>query len=210
MIPMNLFGKLRTSLVLLTALLAVSACDSSPGLDPEPEQLETVMALDVPADPIVGLVGGRPVGAGIITYFSLRTNAVVTDSASANWDMALQGTTIFINGGTSGPGQGAAQIIEGTMEELTAAPTGGYLTDTESGMAIPGGSGNGWYNYNPANNVIAPIPGRLIALRTADGRYAKLRILSYYRGSPSEVTAESESRYYTFEYVFQPDGTLLF
>jgi HmuY protein len=210
MTSMNLFGKLPTSLVLLTALLAVSACDSSPGLDPEPEQLQTVTAVDIPADPVVGLVGGRPVGAGIITYFSLRTNAVVTDSASTDWDLALQGTTVFVNGGTSGPGQGAAQIFEGTMEELAAAPAGGYVEDSDTGMAIPGGSGSGWYNYNPANNVIAPIPGRVIVLRTADGRYAKLRILSYYRGSPTEVTAESESRYYTFEHVFQPDGTLQF
>lgn len=207
---MNLFGKLRTSLVLLATLLVVSACDSSPGLDSGSEELQTVMAVDVPADPIVGLVDGRPVGAGVITYFSLRTNTVVPDSASTDWDIALQGTTIFVNGGTSGPGQGAAQIIEGTLEELVAAPGTGYVADAESGMAIPGGSGNGWYNYNPANNVIAPIPGRVIALRTADGRYAKLRILSYYRGSPAQVTAESESRFYTFEHVFQPDGTLLF
>ena len=52
---------------------------------------------------------------------------------------------------------------------------------------------------------MTPIAGRTIALTTGDGDYAKLRILSYYRGNPA--TPGGDSRYYTFEYVVQPDGS---
>ena len=52
-----------------------------------------------------------------------------------------------------------------------------------SPLAICTGSDNGWYNYNRATNLILPIPGRTIVLRTADGNYAKMRILSYYKDS---------------------------
>ncbi len=149
-------------------------------------------------------------GAGLITYFSLRINSVVQDSASTDWDMAFQGTTIFINGGISGPGEGGVLVSEALFEEVTEAPTSGYVTDSATGLAIPTGSGGGWYNYNPASMLITPIPGRILVVRTADGRFAKVRILSYYRGAPAEITVDSESRYYTFEYVFQPSGSRIF
>ena len=195
---------------LALALILFAACDSDPNVVDTPVDLEVQMATDIPADPIVGIVGGRPVGAGVITYFSLRTGQVVADSASIDWDLAFQATTIFVNGGTSGPGQGGAMMMEAAFEEVTEAPATGYAMDSPDGMAVPSGSGNGWYNYNPAVQLVSPIPGRVIVVRTADGRFGKVRILSYYRGAPAEPTSESESRYYTFEYVFQPDGTRVF
>ena len=53
--------------------------------------------------------------------------------------------------------------------------------------------------------AITPIAGRTIVLTTGEGGYAKVRILSYYRGNPA--TPSGDSRYYTFEYVVQPDGS---
>ncbi len=48
-------------------------------------------------------------------------------------------------------------------------------------------------------------------VRTGDGEYyAKIRILSYYEGNPEPDTEEFEnapSRYYTFEYAIQMDGS---
>lgn len=78
--------------------------------------------------------------------------------------------------------------------------------------AICTGSNNGWYNYNQPQNLITPIPGRTILVRTADGQgYAKVQIQSYYLGAPAvPVTAggpgDTQDRTYTFRYVINPAG----
>ncbi|HMB93806.1 MAG TPA: HmuY family protein [Rhodothermales bacterium] len=203
-----------TSLALLLLLLvAVAGCDSTSS-DDEFEVPEVTLAEDIPADPVTGFdpVTGQPVGANEYTFYSLREDEIVprSDSASTEWDIALKATTILTNGGASGPGSGGAQVLEILFEEVTEAPASGYATDAADARAIPTGSGNGWYNYNPQNNNITPIPGRVIVVRCADGTYAKLRILSYYEGAPETPTSDDASRYYTFEYVHQPDGSRRF
>jgi hypothetical protein len=122
---------------------------------------------------------------------------------------------VIINGGTSGPGQTQAQIVNGIFDEQVEAPADGYKSDAEGMYAIAGAD---WYNYtgqagNPANAIIA-IPGKVIVVKTADGRYAKVEIVSYYYGNPNTTTAEfanmntrPASRYYTFRFIYQPDGS---
>ena len=199
--------------VLLLATLVVG-CDSNSAED-DFEVPATEMAADIPADPITGIdpITMRPIGANLFTFYSLRDNALVpqADSASMDWDIAIKSTTIITNGGASGPGQGGGQVLEALFEEITEAPADGYSTDAVDAFAIPSGSGNGWYNYNPAINLVTPIPGRVLVIRCADGTYAKVRILSYYRGAPDTPDASTdESRYYTFEFVHQPDGSTRF
>lgn len=200
-------------LVLAVALIGMlSGCDSNSSDDEDFPDPELTRFEDLPADPFTSVgADGRPAGTGSFTFFSLRDNMMVpgTDSASTNWDIAFRGTDIIINGGASGPGNGAAQIVEGLFEEVTEAPTSGWVADSETGPAIPFGSGNGWYNYNPVAMVLSPFPGRVILVRTADGLYAKMRIISYYRGAPDAPTQDSDARYYTFEYLLQPDGSTI-
>lgn len=196
-------------LLLLVGLLA--ACDTAT-TDPIDDPVAAETVTDLAADPIVGFdtTTGQPIGTGAFTFFSLRTGEVVpnADSASTAWDLAFRGTEIRVNGGTSGPGNGAALVWTGAFEDLAEAPADGYAIDDADGNAIPTGSGNGWYNYAPQTNLISPIPGRVLVVKTADGRYAKVRIVSYYRGAPETPDpATDEARYYTFDYVFQPDGS---
>jgi hypothetical protein len=209
-----------TYLTLIATLVLFTSCEEdAEGPDDVQADLEVQMAEDIPADPDVtrGPDGSTPPPS--FTFFSLTDGEIVdkADSASTLWDIALAGTTILVNGGTSGPGQGAAQIVSGTFDELAEAPESGYQTDSETGFAIPAGSGNGWYNYtgggNPPNAVI-PIPGSVIVLKTAEGNYAKMEILSYYEGNPDTSTEEfinfntrPEGRHYTFQYVVQPNGS---
>jgi len=47
----------------------------------------------------------------------------------------------------------------------------------------------------------------VIFLKTAEGKYAKLEILSYHKGAPAAPIPTSEARHYTFRYVYQPDGS---
>lgn len=198
--------------IFAVVLSTTTACDSTTSNDEADEQIVAERVSDFAADPFVGFVEGRPVGTGHYAFFSLRTGLEVdrADSASVNWDIGLQGTNIIVNGGSSGPGTGGAQVVEGIFEEVSEAPSSGWLVDGNQGMAILPGSGNGWYNYNPVSMVISPIPGKVILVRTADGRFAKIKFISYYKGAPDAPTAESEARFITFDYVFQPDGSRLF
>ncbi len=168
---------------------------------------------DVPSDPIIGIGSdGRPVGANAFSFFSLRTGQIVasTDSASTGWDLGFKGSTIIVNGGTSGPGNGAAQIVDDIFGDVMNAPENGWIQDSADTYAIPTGSGNGSYNYNFATQVLSPIPGRVLLVRTADGRYAKVSMISYYQGAPETPTGDDTARFLTFDYVFQPDGSRKF
>jgi len=127
---------------------------------------------------------------------------------------AFRGTSIIINGGVSlgttdepdRTGNAAAYIASGTLASVLEVDSSLLLQDTTSGYAIPTGSGNGWYLYNPQAFLITPIAGKILVFRTRDGRYAKVEILSYYKDAPENPDVMvDESRYFTFNYVYQPN-----
>ncbi|MPR37338.1 HmuY family protein [Salmonirosea aquatica] len=205
---MNL-TKLSVAAACLT--LSLVACDKSETIDTEPVKAETVK--DIPADPPTGVdASGRPTSSGKYTFFSFQNGIVPSaDSASMKWDLALKGTTLLTNGGASGPGQGGAVVLDGIFDETQALPASAAIqSDTKALPAIPTGSGKGWYSYDPQTHLITPTAGKVIVVRTADGKYAKMEILSYYKGAPTAPTQTSESSYYTLRYVYQPDGTPTF
>lgn len=201
--------------LLLTAALGFSACDKEN--DPLPLVLEAQTATDIPADPTAER--GAPPS---YTFFDLETGQVLSkaDSSSNKWDLAFAGTTILTNSGVSGPGQGSATIVEGIFEDISTAPVEGYAKDTEDAYAIPTGSGNGWYTYTGQSTpsfAILPIPGKVIVLTTGDGNYAKVEILSYYKGNPdtskpefADMESRPEGRHYTFRYMVQTNGSKKF
>jgi hypothetical protein len=152
------------------------------------------------------------------TFFSFDDDQIVltSDSATSKWDIGFRGTTIILNGGNSGPGQAEGQIVSGIFDELTEAPELGYVSDNASAKAILGS--NGWYTYTGTasvpNHAILPIAGKIIVVKTSDGKYAKVEIISYYKGNPDTTTAtfadpatRPASRFFTFRYIYQPDGT---
>lgn len=152
---------------------------------------------------------------GHFTFYSLRDGAVVpvADSASTEWDLAFKSTTILVNGGTSGPGEGGVVVLEDTSFAAVteAPPPEAYVVDEGTDRmetAIRGGAGNGWYDYDFATGIVSPRPV-VLAVRTADGRYAKVQIESYYLGAPGpdEIAPDAGFRFYTFRYLLQPDGS---
>ncbi|MGK7390180.1 MAG: HmuY family protein [Candidatus Cyclobacteriaceae bacterium M2_1C_046] len=199
--------------MLFVSLLSFTACD-------EDEVLNTVIleeqtASDIPADPD----GGHGPSSNF-TFFDLETGTILqkADSNSNKWDLAFAGTTVLINGGISGPGQGTAQVVDGIFEDLETAPETGFAVDSEESLAIPAGSDNGWYTYTGGGGTpsyaILPIRGKVIMLTTGDGNYAKVEILSYYKGNPDTSTPEfadrstrPAGRYYTFRYIVQENGS---
>ncbi len=202
-----------TLLVLLFAGVALAGCDSNGGSEGK-EDIVSTQVTDLEADPTTGRDPntGAPISTGKFTFYSLRENKKIdnADSLTSKWDLAFRGTTILVNGGTGRVGNGAATIVDGIFEEIAEAPASGYVQDEGTTYALSAGGSGTWYNYNPATHAITPIPGKVIVVRTADGRYAKVSIVSYYKGNPATIEETSPSRYYTFRYVFQPDGSRRF
>lgn len=201
---------IRLAVLIALTGIGLAACDKN---DPAPVTIKSSTVSNLAADPPSGgynPMNGQPIGVTKqYTLFSFKAGTVVAhaDSATTSWDIAFNGTTILVNSGTSGPGSAGALVQSGVFEELTTAPESGYLIDDKNNVsapyAIPKGSGNGWYNYNPATNVITPIAGRVIFVKTSEGKYAKVEILSYYKDAPASPTSTDIDRYYTFRYVYQ-------
>lgn len=176
---------------------------------------------DLPADTILGIApSGQPYGAGKYTFYSLENNVIIpsADSATSKWDIGFRGTTIIINGGNSGPGQGGGFVFTGLFDDLKTIPADStFRTDNApTSYAITSGSNRGWYVYNAPVNLITAIPGRVLVIRTASGKYAKVEILNYYKGGVTPATTDSDDiklrrqRFYTFRYTYQPNGTKAF
>jgi hypothetical protein len=137
-------------------------------------------------------------------FFSLALNKEV--SSSEKWDIKFKGTTISVSGTAQ-----LLQLSNGQLfETYTTAPASGFVADDIKG------SGS-WYNYTATTepqHAIIPVPGKIIVLKTTDGKYAKVEILSYYKGNPStssesfkELTTRPAAKTYTFRYVYQADGS---
>ena len=200
------------SCITIAGFTLLMSCSKS---DPVPVTLTANTVANLAADPPSGgynPINGQPIGVTKkYTLFSFKSGMAVAnvDSASSKWDIGFNGTNIIVNSGTSGPGTASAQVVNGIFTDITLAPDDGYKQDNKVTpfYAITRGSGNGWYNYNQASNLISPIAGRILVIKTADQKYAKMEILSYYQNSPVSPSSTDKDRYYTFRYVYQSDGS---
>jgi hypothetical protein len=197
--------------MLVTLIFAISACSNSITDAEEESQVESKIVKDLPAN--AGTERGAPHD---FTYYNLEEGAIVAkeDSASTSWDLAFSKTTILINNGDSGPGQGGAIVLDVPFDEVSIAPSEGYRIDQNGAYAV-----NGWYNYTGRDgtppHAVIPFENKTIVLKTGDGEYyAKMRILSYYKGNPdtstekfANVRTRAASSYYTFEYAIQLNGS---
>jgi hypothetical protein len=184
--------------------------------------VSAITVKDLAADTVTGLgVDGRPQSANTTTYYSLVDNKVIasSDAASTKWDIAFSSTKILINGGTSGPGIGGAFVYVGLFDALKTKPAdSNFATDNgnAASFAIPLGSGRAWYTYDGLTTLVSPIAGRVLVIRTATGKFAKIEIISYYKGGvtlPASASVNDKlfkQRYYTFRYAYQPNGSKTF
>ncbi len=161
-------------------------------------------------------VGPRLVGPIIYTvdarsrdvwmYFDFARGSVVAvqDPKTASWDLTFQRYVIKTNGGDTNPaGQGALLSLgERDFAAVTKVPDKAQFVNDAHPKNRPSSYNpvmEKWFNYSYLANVLAPKPIVYI-VRTHDGKYAKMRLLSYYCASKS-------SGCLTFEYVYQGDGS---
>ncbi len=185
---------------LVAGALLLAGCDTA--TDDTAATVTAKRVTELPADPNTSIgASGRPTGAtGRFTLYSLRDGAVVanTDSATTKWDVGFRSSTIIANRNTGS--QGGLLVRVGAFADLAEAPDTAYGAQATLAQ---------WADYNSATASVTPKAGRVLAVRTADGKYAKLSIVSYYKGqTPS--TDPTASRYYTFDYALQSNGTRRF
>ena len=201
---MNKLTTLSLALGSAIILLASSCSKNNDVVAPETSKLTTKTVADLD-------------GSTTTVYYSLSTGTQITgaDTATTKWDIKFKGTSLFINGGTSGTGTTQAQIVSSTFETLTTAPAADYKTDANGAPAL-----SGWYTYTNTTepqHAILTVPGKIIVIKTSDNKYAKVEMISYYKGNPNTTTAEfanlatrPASRFYTFRFAYQGDGTTSF
>jgi len=210
-----------TKIALFISLsIAIVACTKDEEIIVVP--VSAITASNLAADTVTGLgADGRPQSAGTTTYYSLVENKVIasTDAASTKWDIAFSSTKVLVNSGTSGPGLGGAFVFKGLFDDLKTIPAdSSFATDNAiaASYAIPLGSGKAWYTYDGLTTLISPIAGRVLVIRTATGKFAKIEILNYYKGGVTPDPSASNNdklfkqRYYTFRYAYQPNGSKTF
>ena len=199
------------SLALFSAILMFSCSEDENPTPDGPLEVILVENLHAPAD-VMDRETGEITDENPYQYFSFEENKFVP-SVDGNWDVGIKGLNFIVNNGVSGNGNAEATLVNGIFEEYNSIPENVEMKiDTDEGKAIPGGSGNGWYNYNMATHVVSPIPGKILIVKTNGGNYVKMEILSYYQDNPplNEVDLTTPSAYYTFQYVLQPDGSRQF
>ena len=206
---------MKTIKLFILLILLTGFCSCEKTTDPPLSDILSITVSNLYAPQSGGQ--GQPI-TGEFTKFEFATGQITT--SETDWDIAFRGTSIIVNGGTSlgtidepnRTGQSAAYIENGTFASVNEVDPTLLITDSDSGYAIATGSDNGWYNYSGGPSyLITPIPGKVLVFRTNDNFYAKMEILSYYENAPSDPDSSVHaSRFYTFNYIYQPNGILTF
>ncbi len=157
-------------------------------------------------------VGGRLAGPRRYTidatherewrYFDFSRGSRIDDPDPLSWDLAFRRNRIIVNGGGGFPGRaGVIDLGELPFDRVETAPPRGYK-GTIAGRDSVQPALEEWYDYGFTSHVLEPRP-RVYAIRTADGRYAKLQVVSYY-------CPGARGGCMTFRYVYQGDGSPAF
>ena len=211
--------KTKTTLFLsmLTIAIGFTACTKD---SPKPTIITaTITELDATAECVNTQFG--LVCTGPFTKFSFSEGGEVQGD---NWDIAFRNSKIIVNGGTdsdtsqpSRTGDAAAYRIDGLMAEISSVNVDllkqdGSNTSMYGTTAIiddQGQAGLGWSLYNndiPQAPILEPLAGKIFVFRTHDNKYAKVEILNFY----DNPMTNPYGGFYTFNYVYQADGTTTF
>ncbi|MGE3537045.1 MAG: HmuY family protein [Candidatus Tectimicrobiota bacterium] len=198
--------------VLVLGVLWLAGCSN----DVVPQEDPTATSYE-PTSPQPQEVGARLVGPLVYTvdarsrdvwmYFDFARGSVVAirEPRTESWDLAFQRYVIRTNGGQTNPaGQGALlRLNERALGAVPKVPDQAEFVSDIHPKNRPSSYNpltEKWFNYSYLANVLAPKPV-VYVVRTHDGKYAKMRLLSYY-------CTEKSAGCLTFEYVYQGDGSI--
>ena len=201
----------RRLLAAAFCLLLAAGCErlTTEGFDPSsatysptaPRPVESVEHL---TEPTVYTVDARSDNVWVYFDFSRAAVVPVLDPKTDGWDLAFKRYVVRSNGGRSNPGgQGAVLKLSGRdLAAVSRVPEDlEFQADAHPKNRLHpfNPALEKWYNYSYLANVLAPKP-EIYVVRTQDGKYAKIRMLSYY-------CTGNVAGCMTFEYVYQGDGS---
>ncbi len=127
-------------------------------------------------------------------FFDFDRASPVVPPDTVGWDLAFRRFTIV-------PAAAVADLGISAFDAVTEAPVDGYVEST-FGRDTLNTAIDRWYSYSMMSHLLEP-NGHVYVVRTAESRYAKLELISYY--CPGVVAGCP-----TFRYVYQPDGGRVF
>ena len=205
------------SLISLCGLWLLGGCGQNVESNPEQPASDTATYSPSPYRPED--IGERLVGPVVYTvdarskemwmYFDFSRGSVVTvdNPKTGEWDLSIRRHVIRTNGGATNPnGQAALLALEGQeFSAVSRVPDeAAFVSDVRDKKRLHPYNAvvDKWYKYSYTTNVLLPKP-IVYLVRTQDGKYAKMRIVSYYcKGNISGCV--------TIEYVYQGDGSRQF
>jgi len=122
--------------------------------------------------------------------FDFTRNAVVD---SGSWDIAFRRHHLI-----AAPAAGIADLGAVPFDSVAQVPVDGYAA-TEFGRDTVNPGVGKWYAYSMLSHLLTS-KGHVYAVRTSDGRYAKLEIVAYY-------CRDVGAACYTIRYAFQGNGS---
>lgn len=145
-------------------------------------------------------VGDSLVGPAIYTvdasatdrwrYFSFSRNAAV---ASGPWDIAFRRFHVI-----AADRGGILDLGRVAFDSVAELPAAGYLGNTAGSDTVNPGIGK-WYDYSWVTHLLTSTR-HMYGVRTGEGKYAKLELLTYYCRDVGTACI-------TFRYVYQGDGS---
>ena len=195
---------MKLKLILLLSIFFILSCDDSSDLMP----LEAMIITNLYTPEFIGNGPNRQ-SANFIK-FSFKDQ---TTTEGDDWDIAFRGTEILVNGGFPGTnnepertGLAAGYITIGNYGGIKSVNENLLNQDSETQKAIPSTNG-GWYEID--NNAILPYSDKTLVFKTHNSRYAKVKIVSFYKDAPENINPfTNKSEYYTFSYTYQPNENL--
>jgi hypothetical protein len=131
-------------------------------------------------------------------FFSFDEGTLIERPGPRDWDIAFRRFQVIINGGAGFSGDGGVLDLGVVpFDSVRSVPNSGYVVNTVRSDTV-NHTLRRWYDYSFLSHLLTPAP-RVYAVRTADGRYAKLQFVGYYcpGARPGCVS---------FRYVYQAAG----
>ncbi|MBK9249585.1 MAG: HmuY family protein [Ignavibacteria bacterium] len=147
--------------------------------------------------------------------FRFIANDITAAGKLAFSDIFVKSGAIFLNSPLVGNSSGKTKgyIADQAFEQVTLAGDDSKFRsddiniDTRIIPVTPSGT-NAYINYNSSVPSVIPNPDKTLIIRTANGKYVKMKLVSLYKDKPTIITSADLVGYYSFQYLKSDTKTL--